>query len=671
MSTFTVMDTDDGVLFEKQAARDINGNGYPENALVRINQFSSSTIAMESVQIGMDNVPLIGLTLCLMAGYVVLMLGTDTRIPGNSQVKLLVGASCIPGLSGMASFGVLGYMGQGVSILGTLVPFLGLAVGVDIIFLLVSSVNSVGPHVKDMEEVMVRALPRAGAAATTTTLTSVSAFLIAAVTSTDLPSFFSFNVGLVMVLLLNWMGMLIMFPAMIILSQRNMTARPEPEGGFATKARFVMGGGRKLRGVMNARLGRAVERNLPFQICGASVWLVLTILGIHFGLQTGRGMPDTYFVTDSSKVHAYLEDVSSSFVGSVPMELNLLFDEPKVLKASYRNRMSDLIAALNNRSDLALPVDCWLHRAVGSLSSSASMCEVDTAILTYLNDTTTGSISARDARGGITDHLQAARCRVVLWQPSDADKRSEQAQDIFRQVKGEFPEVNAVPYHLSFPTQTARYRVIKDKTFSTAGFAFIGVFVAVIITMPVHLAFLAVGNVMAVTCVLFGFMWACNITCNVISYSVCVMAIGFCVDYSCHIVHFAHHGVPPGTPWDKRMRHSLEAVSFDVMQGCSTAFLGVAMLGFGTAQAFRIFALLSVVITLVGGFFALVGLPCLLALLSRIARACMGSETPEDETSAPALPATDACDEGEAAKQYLQDMENPLDVELSAEHFSM
>lgn len=513
-----------------------------------------------------------------------------------------------------------------MSVLGTMVPFLGLAVGVDIIFLMVSSVNAVGPEEDDMEELMVRSLPRGGVAATTTTLTSVSAFTIAAVTSTDLRSFLSFNLGLVIVLILNWLGMLIMFPAMIVINQRNMKPKELPSSGFKARARFVMGGGQKLRRLMNAHLGRAVETSLPFQLCGASVWIALTALGIYFGLQVGSGMPDIYFVTDSSGVNQYFKDVESSFVGSVPMELGLVFDSPKFLNATYRSRMSDLLSALNARSDLALPVDCWLHRAVSSLGAEASMCEVDTAILSYLNDTEAGVMSARDAVGGVTEHLQAARCRVLLWQPTDSGRRSEQALELQRQVKESFPELGVIPYHLSFPTQTARYQIIKDKTFSTAGFAFIGVFLAVLVTMPIHLAFLAVSNVMAVTCVLFGFMWLCDITCNVISYSVCVMAIGFCVDYSCHVVHFADHGIPPGTPWDRRARRSLEAVSFDVLQGCSTALLGVAMLGFGSAQAFRIFALLAVVITMVGGFFALIGLPCLLALLARIYRACAGEK---------------------------------------------
>mmetsp|Transcript_120425 Transcript_120425/g.374986 ORF Transcript_120425/g.374986 Transcript_120425/m.374986 type:complete len:81 (-) Transcript_120425:50-292(-) len=54
------------------------------------------------------------------------------------------------------------------------------------------------------------------------------------------------------------------------------------------------------------------------------------------------------------------------------------------------------------------------------------------------------------------------------------------------------------------------------------------------------------------------------------------------------------------------------------MQGCATAFLGVALLGFNGSEAFRIFTSMALVITGVGGLFALWGLPALLALLSRL-----------------------------------------------------
>merc|ERR1712232_1002958 len=97
--------------------------------------------------------------------------------------------------------------------------------------------------------------------------------------------------------------------------------------------------------------------------------------------------------------------------------------------------------------------------------------------------------------------------------------------------------------------------------------------------LPLQYAFLAVVNVAGVVVVLLGFMSVAGISCNAISYTVCVMAIGFCVDYSCHVMHFAEQGIPAGTQWRARLRRSLGTCSYDVLHGCVTAFLGVVLLG--------------------------------------------------------------------------------------------
>jgi len=61
-----------------------------------------------------------------------------------------------------------------------------------------------------------------------------------------------------------------------------------------------------------------------------------------------------------------------------------------------------------------------------------------------------------------------------------------------------------------------------------------------------------------------------------------------------------------------------------VLQGCSTALLGVALLYWAPAEAFRMFGLMSIVITLAGGFFALWGLPAVLTLASKLQMHCAG-----------------------------------------------
>jgi len=170
---------------------------------------------------------------------------------------------------------------------------------------------------------------------------------------------------------------------------------------------------------------------------------------------------------------------------------------------------------------------------------------------------------------------------------------------------------------MSWPTQVVRYRESLPLTISSTLYAGAGVAVSMLLTLPVHLTLLAVANVAAVVTVLFGYMVVSGLTCNPITYTVVLMSLGFCVDYSCHVVHFADYGVKPGTPWDVRVGHSLRECGFDVMQGCTTAFLGVVVLGFNPAVAFRIFAATSVVITGLGGIFALWGLPSILALFGR------------------------------------------------------
>jgi len=134
---------------------------------------------------------------------------------------------------------------------------------------------------------------------------------------------------------------------------------------------------------------------------------------------------------------------------------------------------------------------------------------------------------------------------------------------------------------------------------------------------------------MAVIIFLFGAMVITNTACNAITLTVCVMALGFCVDYSCHVVHFMEHGVPDDMAWNERVQHSLKECGFDVVQGCFTAFLGVSLLFFAGAEAFRMFAVLSMSITFFGGLFALWGLPAMIALVSSLMHRCSARDVLE------------------------------------------
>jgi len=207
---------------------------------------------------------------------------------------------------------------------------------------------------------------------------------------------------------------------------------------------------------------------------------------------------------------------------------------------------------------------------------------------------------------------------MVLYQPTVAKDRASQAK-LLRDLTAQ-SSIPALAYHLSFPIQVSRYNSIKKELMQSAAYCSCAVFVGLLLSLPAHLAILAQINIMAVIAFLFGFMVLMKITCNAISYTICVLALGFCVDYSCHVVHFMEHDAPHDMVWNYRVLRSLRDCGFDVIQGCWTAFFGVALLYFAGAEAFRMLAIMSMWITFFGGLFALWGLPSMISLVSSIAQ---------------------------------------------------
>jgi len=138
--------------------------------------------------------------------------------------------------------------------------------------------------------------------------------------------------------------------------------------------------------------------------------------------------------------------------------------------------------------------------------------------------------------------LLAARCHFFAWQPMDAEGRSLQADELMKHAAG--AGLEAVAFHESFPIHVARYRKIKDAVLQTVAWALLSVLVSLALFIPFRHAVIAVVMVAGVVLVMLGFMSLTEITYNAVTYSTSVMAIGFCVEYLVHVLHFTNHGVP-------------------------------------------------------------------------------------------------------------------------------
>ena len=95
---------------------------------------------------------------------------------------------------------------------------------------------------------------------------------------------------------------------------------------------------------------------------------------------------------------------------------------------------------------------------------------------------------------------------------------------------------------------------------------------------------------------LFGWMYICGISLDLVTYTQCVMAVGLTVDYVIHITHAISDASPKITPsmtnndiFIARLKIAMKDMGASVVKGAFTTFLGAIALVFSQSEAFRTF----------------------------------------------------------------------------------
>jgi hypothetical protein len=295
--------------------------------------FMASTFGDEANNIGFSSLWLVGITLGIMIVYATCFLATQTRHPGHTQIILVLCLVMIAGVAGVSALGWLGYFGMRVNLLCFLTPFLVLCVGIDDVFVLVSSVKEVSHTETNVPRVIGKAMAEGGTAITVTTLTSLAAFSVAAATS-SLPGFISFNVSLAVALFVNFLSLVLIFPALARINENSMAADREKRCGcFCWRCKCCChcacdlhllarcDCASALRRCLTGPYTRMLTKRTSFQ-CFCAALMVGVVATSGWGSQLddtgteGRwlktGMPDRYFVTDSSYANHIFEDSKDS-----------------------------------------------------------------------------------------------------------------------------------------------------------------------------------------------------------------------------------------------------------------------------------------------------------------------------------------------------------------------
>lgn len=151
----------------------------------------------------------------------------------------------------------------------------------------------------------------------------------------------------------------------------------------------------------------------------------------------------------------------------------------------------------------------------------------------------------------------------------------------------------------------------------TVGIAALVISIIFVVFIPNLICTLAVMlTVISIQVGVVGFMSAWNVNVDSVTMIILVMCTGFCVDYSSHI-SFAYLNCKENNP-NEKIRISLYAVGYPILQGCISTILGVTVLYFGESYLFVIFFKVVFLVMFFATFHGLILLPVVLSIADSI-----------------------------------------------------
>jgi len=140
-----------------------------------------------------------------------------------------------------------------------------------------------------------------------------------------------------------------------------------------------------------------------------------------------------------------------------------------------------------------------------------------------------------------------------------------------------------------FPDYCYAYfqHVVLELTIENMLFTGLGVLIVLLLMLDVRMALFIIIVVFMIDANLFAWMWALDISLEVVSYVILVMNVGLSVDYVIHITHSIVES--PGVDYNEKLKVAMSKMGVSVCKGAFTTLLGALLLSVSQSQAFRQF----------------------------------------------------------------------------------
>ncbi|XP_077347156.1 patched domain-containing protein 3 [Lithobates pipiens] len=534
------------------------------------------------------------------------------------------------GLAVLSSFGLLLLCGVPFVVTAANAPFLILGVGVDDMFIMVSSWQQT--KVKSpVEERVGKTYEEAAVSITITTLTDVLAFYIGIMTSFGSVQSFCIYTGTA--ILFCFLYNLTCFGAFLALNGRReesnrhwLVCKKVPEQKDDHRSTFY--NACCVGGTFSAITGTETDHLMtnffkkyygPFL---TNIWTKIIVLGLYGGYLAGsiygcfqvqEGIDLRNLATDSSYVRSFYDYEDLYFEDYGPRVMVVVTQEVSYWDVDTRNKIDTCIESFKLTpyvcEDLS---ESWLKAYIGF----AEMLDLDIKDgSNFIGNLSRFPVLKQDVNIQ-SGTIKASRFFIQTMNVTSAVDEKNMLNQVRDTAKS--CEVPVLVYHPAF-IYFDQYAVIIQNTIQNVAVAAIVMLVISLLLIPNPLCSLWVTFAIASIIVgVTGFMALWNVNLDSISMINLVICIGFSVDFSAHISYaFVSNKKPTA---NERMIEALHSLGYPIVQGGLSTILGVIVLSTSESYIFRTFFKIIFLVIAFGMLHGLVVLPVLLALFGNFGK---------------------------------------------------
>uniref|UniRef100_A0A8C5Q6M2 Patched domain-containing protein 3 n=1 Tax=Leptobrachium leishanense TaxID=445787 RepID=A0A8C5Q6M2_9ANUR len=547
-----------------------------------------------------------------------------------------------PGLAIVSSFGLLLFCGVPYVITVANAPFLILGVGVDDMFIIISSWEQT--NVKStVEKRMADTYAAAGVSITITTLTDVLSFYIGIMTSFGSVQSFCIYTGTA--LLFCFIYNLTCFGAILALNGRREASNRhwlictkvdrhvvDSEHSALYKACCV-------GGVYDQDTGREMEHPAtgffhnyygPFL---TNTWTKFVVVILYVGylassiygsFQVQEGTDLRNLASDSSYVVPFYDKYDKYFSEYGPRVMVTVTHEISYWDVGIHGEIETCMESFENNPYVSKTFSTSWLRAYVSIASQFNLNISDQK--SFIGNLNKLFLVFPDLQQDVeleSNTIKASRFFIQTINLTSSIDEKNMLNQLRGIAKG--CEVPLIVYNTAF-LYLDQYSVIVQDTVQNILVAAAVMFVVAILLIPNPLCSLWVTFAIASIIVgVTGFMAYWKISLDSVSMINLVICIGFSVDFSAHISYAYVSNKKPTS--NDRIVDALHSLGYPILQGSLSTILGVIVLSTSESYIFRTFLKIIFLVIAFGVLHGLLFLPVFLTLFGNFTKKCLAKET--------------------------------------------